>query len=505
VSGDFLEGEYRELTKRGLTEETCRKFGYRVATNHAGKPVQVADYRDSDGTLVAQKVRGADKTFNVIGDGKNMPLFGQNLWPSTGKRVVVTEGEIDAMSVAQVFNLSWPSVSLANGAQSAKKALQRALEWLEGYEQIVLCFDMDEPGRAAVAECASLFTPGKCLIAELPLKDANEMVQAGRADDLRKAIWNARGYRPDGIVDLDDIEGRVLAAVEMGRPWFLPTLSKATFGRRKGELIGLGAGTGVGKTDLLTQSIAYDVATLGITTGCLFLEQNVAETGRRIAGKLVGKRLHVPDGSWTQEELQDAWGKLKASGKLHLYDSWGVNDWPTIQSKIKFMAVSLGCEHIYLDHMTALAAAEDDERKALEKIMAEAAGLAQAHRIVLHYVSHLATPDGKPHEEGGRVMIRHFKGSRALGFWSHFMLGLERNQQADDPEERSRTTLRVLKDRFTGQSTGLTLGLSYDPQTGLLSEAEAFTDETTEDGGERESWAALSHPGVTWKSSSSRC
>jgi twinkle protein len=52
--------------------------------------------------------------------------------------------------------------------------------------------------------------------------------------------------------------------------------------------------------------------------------------------------------------------------------------------------------------------------------------------VMLTFVSHLATPEGKPHEEGGRVMIRHFKGSRAIGFWCHFMFGLERNQQDQD-------------------------------------------------------------------------
>ena len=100
--------------------------------------------------------------------------------------------------------------------------------------------------------------------------------------------------------------------------------------------------------------------------------------------------------------------------------------------------------------------------------MKEMAGLANELGIIIHFVSHLSTPEGKPHEEGGRVMIRHFKGSRAIGFWSHFMFGLERNQQAEDPEERQQTTLRVLKDRYTGRATGATFRMRYAPSTGLL-------------------------------------
>lgn len=466
VSVDWLQGEPQALPKRKLDEETCRKFGYLVGTNRAGKPVQIANYRNMDGQLVAQKVRDAAKGFTVVGGGRDMPLFGQHLWPSSGRRVVVTEGEIDALSVAQACGLSWPVVSLPNGAQSAKKTLQANLEWLEGYETVVLCFDMDEPGRKASAECAPLFSPGRCAIAELPRKDPNECLQAGLVKDLVSALWNARVFRPDGIVSLVEIEDRVLADPEVGMPWFLDGMTKITYGRRPGDVIGLGAGTGCGKSDLFAEQVAFDVMTLGKTVGVLFLEQGVGDTGRRVAGKLANRRFHVPGDGWTQEELVKSWGALKATNRLHLYDAWGVADWPTIRSKIRYMRSALGCDTIFLDHLTALAAAEDDEKKALERIMAEAAGDAQALGHVLHYVSHLATPEGKPHEEGGRVMAKHFKGSRAIIYWSHILWGLERDTQTPG----SPTTLRCLKERLTGQGTGKVMGIGYDPTTGRMSE-----------------------------------
>jgi twinkle protein len=46
------------------------------------------------------------------------------------------------------------------------------------------------------------------------------------------------------------------------------------------------------------------------------------------------------------------------------------------------------------------------------------------------------------------------------------VLSLERNQQADDP---NRTTIRVLKNRFTGE-TGTCGHLIYNPETGRLLE-----------------------------------
>jgi len=100
--------------------------------------------------------------------------------------------------------------------------------------------------------------------------------------------------------------------------------------------------------------------------------------------------------------------------------------------------------------------------------MAEMASLAKRLNIVIHYISHLTTPEGKPHEEGGRVMAKHFKGSRAIQFWSHFMFGLERDTQAEDMAIRGTTTLRCLKDRNTGRALGMTWGYGYDDARGLL-------------------------------------
>jgi twinkle protein len=72
---------------------------------------------------------------------------------------VVTEGEIDAMSVSQAFGNRWPAVSLPNGAQSAKKAIQRSLEYLTSFDEVVLAFDMDEPDARLQQNVFRCFRP----------------------------------------------------------------------------------------------------------------------------------------------------------------------------------------------------------------------------------------------------------------------------------------------------------------------------------------------------------
>lgn len=468
--GDLLSGlEYKALSKRRLTEETCRHWKYGTAT-YNGKPCQVATYYDDTGKPVFQKLRFADKGFKALGEAKNPPLYGQWLARDGGKMLIVTEGEIDAMSVSQAQGLKWPAVSVPQGASGAARAFKNNIEFLEKFERVVIMFDEDTPGREAAQECAEILSPGKAYIASLPLKDANEMLKAGRGSDIISAAWNAKLYRPDGIVEIDALIEEAKKPIEWGYSWCLPSLTKATYGRRECEVYTIGAGTGVGKTDFLTQQIQYDVNVLGEKVGVLFLEQKPVETAKRIAGKAAGQKFHVPDAGWTQDELEEALENLR--GSVMFYDSFGQTDWGAVKNKIRYMAVSAGIKMFYVDHLTAMADTSK-ERESIEQIMKEIAGLANELRIIVHLVSHLSTPEGKPHEEGGRVQIRHFKGSRSIGFWSYYMFGLERDQQAEDEEERQTTTFRILKDRYTGESAGTTIELGYDHETGRIFEQDA--------------------------------
>ena len=471
----FDFGEPDALPSRGLNEDTCAKFKYHVTKDKDGKPVHVANYCDAKGRVVAQKVRWKGKKFKFLGDPKAAGLYGQHLWRDGGKKVVITEGEIDALSVSQVQGNKWPVVSVPNGANGAAKAVANAIEWLEQFDEVVFMFDSDEPGVKAAEECAALLTPGRAKIATLPLKDANEMLVAGRVKELVDAVWAAKGYRPDGLVGLREVKAKVLKPAEYGLDWPWPVLTQLTYGRKRGEVYMLGAGTGVGKTDVMTELIAHTLDKQNLPVGVFFLEQDTAETVKRVAGKIASRTFHIPDSGWTQEELVNTVEKLDTDpAQIFLYDNFGTCDWEVIKSRIRYLVQACGVKDIFLDHLTALATNHKDkpEREALEEIMAEAAMLTKELNFTLYMVSHLSTPEGKPHEEGGRVMIRHFKGSRAIGFWAHSIFGLERNQQAEDEDERLTTTFRVLKDRYSGQATGATFYLRFDPSSGRLSETD---------------------------------
>lgn len=472
-----LFGECRSLKKRKIHQATCEKFGYRIA-RFKHQNVQVCDVRNEQGVLVAQKVRTKDKRFFSLGSLDSKPLIGMHLFKRATKKLIICEGEIDMLSWSQVQGNKYPVVSLPNGAQSAVKVISENMEYLSLFEEILLSFDMDEPGQKAAREVASLLTDRCVKIIELPLKDANEMLVADRIEEMITAFWNAKPFRPEGLVSVQELKERVLTPPEQGLDWCFPGLTEATFGRRFGEVYFIGAGTGIGKTDFMTQQIAFDIGELKQPVGVFFLEQAPTETAKRILGKIHHKTFHVADGSWQHDELEKAFDAFQQDSKLTLYDSFGVTEWSSIREKILYLQAN-GTKVFYIDHLTALATGEGkDEKTALEAITADMAKLAERYGLILHVVSHLTAPQmGKTHEEGGHVAIRHFKGSRAIGYWAHFMFGLERNQQAENEADRQITTFRILKDRFTGRSTGQTFNLMYHQNTGLLEEYNVFDEE----------------------------
>lgn len=479
-----LVGDYTALKARGIHQDTCEKYGYFLASDwnketERTERCQVANIRDAKGTLIGQKVRFKDKVFKTHGKPQDA-LFGMHLFTG-GKKLVITEGEIDALSVSQVNGNKYPVVSIPTGAgKHIKTIVGKHLEYLDNFEEIILFFDSDDVGTTAAKEVASILPPNKVKLAKLgAYKDANEALVAKDYKAINNAIFTAEAYKPDGLLTIEDIRDEVEKPVEMGLPWFMPSLTKATYGRHYGSVVALGAGTGVGKTDWLTQSVSYDLRELKEKVGVFFLEQAPVETVKRVAGKHNGRQFHIPnDDAEFQKQLNEELKDDLSSDdyrNLYLYDSFGVTDWDSIKSKIIYLT-TIGVRIFYIDHLTALATGTEDkdEKSELERITAEMAGLCKKYNVWMLTVSHLSTPATGSHEEGARVQIRQFKGSRAIGFWMYFMFALERNQQADNEEERHTTTFRILKDRNTGQSTGQTIALGYDQDTGLIYEKEGM-------------------------------
>lgn len=476
TSKEFISGTVTALSKRNIDFNTAQKFNYQTGA-WFGRPCQIANYYNKDKELVAQKLRYPDKTFQWLGDAKQSGLFGQHLWRDGGKMIIITEGEIDALSISRVNQNKFPVVSIKSGAQGAKKDIQKELEWLESYESVVFCFDQDEYGQKAALECAKLFSPNKAKICTLPLKDANEMLLANKTKELTDCIWASKAYRPDGIVLGSDLWDEIQKEdKQVTVPYPFECLNIKTHGLRKGELVTITAGSGVGKSSFC-RHVALQLLKNNYTVGYIALEESIKRSALGIMGVELKKPLHLTREGISEKQLQETFKSTIGSGKFYLYNHFGSTVADNLLSKIRYMAKACGVDYVILDHLhMALSALGDantnDERKLIDYFVAKLRTLVEETGIGLILVSHLSrTKDGnKGYEDGVQVSMNSLRGSQSIAQLSDMVLGLSRDLQS----EKNIAQVNILKNRFSGE-TGRACSLRYDLETGCLSEVQAET------------------------------
>jgi twinkle protein len=469
--------EYPEQI-RGISKNTLEKFTYGV-TN--GK--HVTYYYDSEGNICAEKYRNKAKEFSWSGNSKEATMFGQNVWkPSEKIKLVITEGEIDAMSLSEVQDNKYPVISLPNGCSRVKKDVKNNYEYLSKFKEIVLMFDMDDVGQQAAIEFQAMFPPKYVKIAKLPLKDANAMLKANRIKELTQAIWNAEIHVPEEIKSgnkLVELLNKVDNTIGHPFPNFLPVLNMKSRGMRMGDLTILTGGTSSGKTTLAKQLELHFNETTDFNSGIIHLEENIRTTVEGLVSIKMGRRLHLENESHKDPEVIEAWTKLctdkdvEGNYRYSILDAFGSVDPEKIYSMVRYLAQVDKCKIIYLDHISILVSGmlEVDERKALDKIMTDLKSLTQELDVHIFAICHLnnSTNGGKPFEEGGVPNVNNLRGSGGIKQLADNIIATTRNQMAETAEERNQVSLHLLKCRHTGD-TGKADEVTFSKDTGLFTE-----------------------------------
>ena len=473
----FITGTLSPLTARGITEDTCKRYDYRIGSIN-GLPCHIANYKDDSGRIMAQKYRFEDKRFTCSGSPST--FFGQHLFPNGGHHLCITEGEIDCLTVSQLQGNKWAVVSLPNGSASAKKMFKDHMKWLDSFGHIVLCFDNDEAGNAAIESVSHLLPLGKTRVAKLPMKDANEMLLAGEGKEVVRACFDAKPWRPDAILDGSEMFDRLTTFENYETvPYPFKGLNNLTKGFRKSEIATFCAGSGQGKSLVCKQILRHFLTTTDKKVGMIALEESVERTANSIIGIDMQKPIHLepftPD-----DEYTESYKRTVGSGNFFLYDHWGSLEADHLLGHMRYMIKALEVDYICLDHLSIVVSDQDngDERKTIDRLMTKLRALVQETGIGMLLVSHLKRPEGRGHEEGTTTSLSHLRGSASIAQLSDTVIGLERNQQAE--ENRNHTQIRVLKNRFCGL-TGLASSIIYDPDTGILTEAQVNSFE--EEGG----------------------
>jgi twinkle protein len=472
-----MSGSYSSIKDRKISQSITQKFNVTVEYDDNGNVVKHNyPYQDkTTGDIVGKKVRVVDdKQFFVSGTLENTGLFGQNVWREGGKYVTVTEGELDALAVAEMFDGKWPVVSLKTGSGGAKRDIQASLEWLETFDNVILCFDMDEPGKKAAAEVLPLFSYNKVKTVSLPCKDAGEMLEQGKVKEFISEWWNAKPYRPEGIINGADLYDEIInfdPPVSIPYPW--ECLNELTMGFRPQELVTLTSGSGMGKSSVVRELCHYLIGSTTDNIGIMGLEEANSVSGKGLMSIEASIPLHeLRTNKAIPKEDRDRWFQATlGTERFYFMNHFGSTSEGDLLSKLRYMIKGMECKWVVIDHLSIIVSDQDnnDERKAIDSIMTKLRTIVQETGVGMFLVSHLKRPDGKAHEDGGQISLAQLRGSASIAQLSDIVIGLERNQQHEDAQERNTTTVRVLKNRFTGL-TGPACYLYYDPLTGRLTQ-----------------------------------
>ena len=472
-----------DLPDRKLKKYALEYFGVKIGLSEEDGVTPVSHYYpyyNPNKELIGYKVRIIDgKKMFAVGSIKGATFFGWDKAVLTGaKKLFITEGELDAVALYQIIKentgAAWKHlepavVSLSNGSGAAAKQITQMLpEIRKHFQEVILAFDMDEPGRKAV-EAVQKIMPD-ALVADLPSKDANQAILDGREKATHAAcIFKATKPKNTRLVSGNELHERAKKPPVWGVSWPWKHITEATRGIRLGETIYIGAGQKQGKSEVVNALTAHFIREHGWKVFLAKPEENNEKSYKLVAGKLAGRIFHDPKIPF-DEEAYDAAGEILKDHLtlLNLYQHVG---WETLKGDIR-QAAADGCKVIMIDPITNLTNGMDaaSANTKLQEIAQELSALALDLNVVIFIFCHLRNPDsGPPHERGGEVLSSQFAGSRAMARSCNLMLGLEGNRDPNlSPEERNVRTLVLLEDREFGE-TGR-FGLYWDKNTGLFNE-----------------------------------
>lgn len=492
------------IESRKLRSDVLSSFGVKTSVSESDGRTPTAAYYPytKDGKISGYRIKSLDgtKQFYSIGDLKDVDLFGWEQAVATGaKRLIITEGEDDAIALTKIIEKNTKDqykdfmpavVSLTHGSGSAKKSLTRAKKDIERhFKEVVLCFDMDEPGEKAVRE-AKLVLP-QAQTASLPCKDAQEALASGRS----RAAFNAVTFNIQNVKNTKLIFGRDLHAEGRKEPtwgdlsWPWAKLNETTRGIRYGETVYIGAGVKMGKSEIVNALAAHFIKESGIKIFMAKPEESNVKSYKLLAGKIVGRVFHDPKRSFDYEAYDNAGEILKDKvAMVNLYQHLG---WETLKSDI-ISAVEWGAKAVFIDPITNLTNGENagDANSKLQEIAQELAAMAMDYKIVIFIFCHLKAPEGNiqkekrekfyhdgkfiglgncPHEFGGDIYSSQFAGSRAMMRSCNLMIGIEGNKDPElNDEQRNVRHIKLLEDREFGE-TG-TFPIYWSRETTLFKE-----------------------------------
>ena len=205
-----LEPAVEYLAKRGISSEIAKK--YEITIKQETNNILVFPFYDEKGELQFIKYRKTDfdkeKDKNKEWCEKDCKpiLFGMKQCNEKFDRLVLTEGQLDSLSVAEAGIEN--AVSVPTGANGFTW-IPYCWDWLTKFEEIVVFGDC-EKGKITLLDDISKRFPNKVKHVReadyLECKDANEILLKHGPDAVKKAVENAIALPVNKVLSLANVE-----------------------------------------------------------------------------------------------------------------------------------------------------------------------------------------------------------------------------------------------------------------------------------------------------------
>lgn len=494
------QGTTHKLTWRGIRPETNKFFGVVYeCSQETGAPIKQFVPTTIDNAHVGYKTRVLPKDFShPVGEvGSKCDLIGSFRFVNGGKYVVVCAGEVDFLSAFQMlrdYQVSkgngekYDSVACVTptvGESGCGKQIQGNYKFLDSFERIVICFDSDAAGKAAVEKITPLLPRGKVYIMTPRYKDCNEYLTKGKEREFVTDFYNAKKHTPAGIVASTEIYKEVVQRSLLERlpfPPFLEKLNKMLSGGiTYGFIVNILAGSGSGKSCLINQCVTFWAKDCNILTGVVSLEADSAAYGENLLSQYAGNKLalisdknekhSVVTSEYMETKARELFSYEDGSPRMYILDDRG--DYTDLQSKVEELITSFGVKVIVFDVISDVFAGLSIEE--VDKQMKWQKNIVKQYNCILINISHTRKSGGgqKAASQGAFLTEEATIGSGTQYRSAGINISLQRDKTSEDDVERNTTQVYLLKSRDTGV-TGLACEIFYENETHTLYDKEYY-------------------------------
>lgn len=376
---------------RKIPAETLAAYNVCAKPSQTGKMAMAFPIYAVDGkTLLNIKFLGIDRIWNEekkrwdkeSWQEPNCPpgLFGWRAVDKESTTLIITEGEIDAMSWH-----AWGyqnAVSIPAGAQN-----DQWIDWdwdnLEPYQTIYICFDNDEAGIPAAIKAAKRLGSHRCRIVKLPKKDSNECLQGGcTVQDTVQWLRDSQFLSPSELKTSTDYRPQIHRLFNPPEGEEEEGLKTPIFGRqivfRPGEMTLWTGHTSHGKSTLIQQIMIH----------AMLAGQKVAIGSFEIRGPIIFKKIITClafSDSLTPKQIDQGVDWL--SDKLWVYDITGIVKRPLVMELMQYSVMRHGVKHVVIDSLMKCDLSSEDYEEQ-RNFIGLLHSFAQEHNIHLHLVAH---------------------------------------------------------------------------------------------------------------------